>query len=46
MKKKVIKLSKMPTYLLPSVVDMSGAGIKRTVVMNQEILQHKNKRKL
>ena len=33
----------MLTYLLPSVVDMSGAGIKRTNVINQERLQHKNK---
>ena len=30
--------------MLPSVVDMSGAGIKWIVVMNQEILEHKNKR--
>ena len=36
----------MPLYLLPSVVDMSGAGIKQTAVMNQEILQHKNERKV
>ena len=34
----------MLTHLLPPVVDTSGAGIKRTVVINQEILQHKNKR--
>ena len=35
----------MLTYLLPSVEDMSGAGIKRTVVINQEVLQHKNEKK-
>ena len=31
-----MKFSKMLTYLLPAVVDMSGAGIKRTVVINQK----------
>ena len=34
----------MLTYLLPSVVDMSETGIKWIVVMNQEILEHKNNR--
>ena len=33
----------MLRYLLPSVVDNSGAGIKRTVVTTQEILQLKSK---
>ena len=30
-------------YFLPSVVDISGAGIKRTVVINQKRLKTKNK---
>ena len=30
----------MLTYLLPSVEDSSGAGIKRTVVINHKKLQH------
>ena len=35
----------MRTYLLPSVVDTSGAGIKRTVVINTNRFQNKNKSK-
>ena len=34
------------TCLLPSVVDISGAAIKRTVVINQEKLQQKNEKKV
>ena len=30
----------MLTYLLPSVVDISGAGIKRTVVFNYKKIQN------
>ena len=32
-------------YLLPSVVDISGPGIKRTVLNNKKRLQHKNQTK-
>ena len=32
-------------YLLPSVVDISGAGIERAVVINKKTLNHKNKTK-
>ena len=35
----------MLTDLLPSVVDISGAGMKRTVVINKNRLQNKNKTK-
>ena len=35
----------MLTYLLPSVVDISGAGIKWTVVINKKRLQNKNETK-
>ena len=35
----------MLTYLLPSVVDTSGAGIERTVVINKNIFWNKNKSK-
>ena len=35
----------MALYLLPSVVDMSGDGIKWIVAMSLEMLQHKNERK-
>ena len=33
----------MLRYLLPSVVDTSGAGIKRTIVINEKGLNHKIK---
>ena len=33
------------TYLLPSVVDISGAGIKRTVDIHKKRLKNKNKTK-
>ena len=36
----------MLTYFVPSVVDISGAVIKRTVVISQEILKHKYKKKI
>ena len=32
-------------YLLPSVVDISGAGIKDTGVINEKTLQKRNKTK-
>ena len=35
----------MLTYLLPSAVDVSGAGIKRKVVINRKRLEHNNKAK-
>ena len=35
----------MLTCLLPSLVDTSGAEIKRTVVMNKNRFQNKNKSK-
>ena len=35
----------MLTVFLPSVVDISGAGIKGTVVINMKRLQHRNKTK-
>ena len=35
----------MLTYLLPCVVDTSGAGIRRTVVINKSRIQNKNKSK-
>ena len=35
----------MLRYLLPSAVDISGAGIKRTIAINKKRLNHKNKTK-
>ena len=36
----------MLTFLLPSVVDISGAGIERTVVIHKKRLQHKIKQSI
>ena len=36
----------MSTYLLPSVVDISGAGKQGKIVINQKRLQHERKNKV
>ena len=36
----------MSTYLLPSVVDISGAGKRGKIVINQKRLQHERKNKV
>ena len=43
--KESIEMFKNANIFVPSVVDISGAGIKCTVVNNTKRLQHKNKTK-